>query len=369
MISEAVGYSEVYQKSLVEDFLKQLFSSNDMEVDAMGKVMDILYNNTSFAKVFLDTIINERKKYIQFFNLHNLQHFANILNTITLNLDHAGCENYELNYVIIFLAERTFFTVNPKYFNKIYLCSILSKNKLYSTRTFWLDLIEYKLIRNVQIALTQTEAKLLSTDGKEGLMGNLSNKLKIMFGDGKEKENQKDKDTPIINNLLAKSQEIAKIYERLPLNKRHLADKVVNIKLIEIIKEFVPHFASFSFDPSEAIDLIVEISTKYKITKDRISYFVTMLNSYMFTVRNANVNKKKGKKSALSSQKTSEFKTNVFLISLKYLSNSDILNLLCINKAITGKLTKKAYKMILHSKDIKLKQRLDIWKSILNIVK
>jgi hypothetical protein len=365
-VPDSVNYSETYQKSLIEDFIKQIYSIHEVEVEIMGKVMEILYNNNQFAKSLVDTIFTCKKA--QFHNVHNLQHLANILNTISLNLDHTGHENYELNFGIIYLAGVIYYTADTKYFNKIYLCSLLSKNKLYSTRSFWLDLIEYKLISRVQTTLHHTEVKILSTDVKDNILGNFGNKLKNLFGNEKEKDSkEREKDTPIISYLLSKSIEIAKIYERLPANKRYLADKIVLIKLNEIIKEFITYFANFNYDPSEAIDLIVEISTKYKVTKDKISYFVTMLNSYMFSIKNSNFIKKKTKKPLPSLQKPVEFKTQLFLLGLNYLPHADIVNVLCTNKAITSKISKKVYKRLLNS-GITLKQRLEIWQSLLNIV-
>jgi hypothetical protein len=371
-ISETIGYSEVYQKKLVEEFLTQLKGENEIEVESMGKVMEILYNNNKFAKVLIDSILDKRPLYIRFYNLHNLQHFANILNTISLHFDHISAENYDLNFAIIYLAERTFYTPDPKFFDKVYLCSLLSKNKLYSTRTFWLDLIEMKLKKRVEDAMFKMENKIHNTyfEKDSGVFGNLGSKIGRIFGnDPKEKDKDSLKDTPIISSLMQKSPEIAKIYERLPLNKKNLADKVVLNQLTQLINEYIPHFANFNYDISEAIDLIVEISTKYKITKEKISYFVTMLNSFMFTIKNRDSAKKNIKKNLQQlNQKPNEFKMHLFLSSVNYLLPKDVVNILCLNKTTSAKLSKKIYRKMLNSKTITLKQRIEIWKSLLNIV-
>ena len=55
-----------------------------------------------------------------------MQHFANLLNSILINLDNQEIENYELNFAIIYIAERSFY-FDEISGNKFYLCAILSK--------------------------------------------------------------------------------------------------------------------------------------------------------------------------------------------------------------------------------------------------
>jgi hypothetical protein len=121
-INESHFYSENYQNNLIEGFMRQLFLEKEIEVDSMGKLMEILYNNNNFSKTFIDYILRDRKNlFFKFLNYQNLQHFANILNTVSLNLDNIQNENYDLNFAIIFIAERTFFIDPNNSSNKVYL--------------------------------------------------------------------------------------------------------------------------------------------------------------------------------------------------------------------------------------------------------
>lgn len=159
MISEAHYYSEEYLVSLVQTFMTRLLDSQDLEEDTMGKIMEVLCHNANFPKILIDYVLRERKNlFIKFSNYQNLKHFGNILSTISINIDNVLNENYDLNFAVVFIAERAFYK-DIKTEDKIYLCAILSKNKFYSTRSFWLNLIELKLGRRVEEQLTQYESK------------------------------------------------------------------------------------------------------------------------------------------------------------------------------------------------------------------
>jgi hypothetical protein len=57
--------------------------------------------------------------------------------------------NFEINFQIIFIAER-FFYQNKVNNNKVYLSAILSKNKFYKTKLFWQNVIELKLVKKLE---------------------------------------------------------------------------------------------------------------------------------------------------------------------------------------------------------------------------
>ena len=123
----------------------QILSDEEIELEIMGNVMDALGNTPDFCRVLIDFILSEKRNVcLQFFNYKNLEHLANIFYNISINIDSPQNKNYELNFAIIFLSERSYF-MDERTNNKFFLCSILSKNKLYKRKTFWLDLIKLKL--------------------------------------------------------------------------------------------------------------------------------------------------------------------------------------------------------------------------------
>lgn len=352
ILNETHGYSEKYQLVLVEGFIKQLLGQQEIEVDSMARVMDVLYNNPLFYTIFIDFVLKDKKNlFIKFSNYHNLQHFANILNTISLNLDNVENENYDLNFAIIFISERTFYQNGD---DKIYLCALLSRNKLYANRSFWLDLIELKLARRIEEQLNRTEKTNHTRMSDKDLFSNIGSKFKNLFN--KEKDHRTSR--------------LIKNYELLPQSKKVNIDKLATTELSSIIKEFIPHFANFSFEITEAIDMIIELSTKYKIPKEKISYYVTMLNSSVFTIKTKLPNQTvKSKKTTLNLAKSNDYKLLLISNAFNYLRVQDALNIMPVSKSCYRSISRKIYKKILMSKnDIPLNVRLGIWKSILRIV-
>ncbi len=141
--------NENKQDRLIDEFITNMFKENEISIEEIGKIMEILYGNITTSQIFVDKIILKEKKNlsIKFLNFNNLTHFSNILITISLNADTIENENYDINFAIIFIAERTFFYKDEH--TKIYLCALLARNKLYSSRKYWMDLMELKINRKI----------------------------------------------------------------------------------------------------------------------------------------------------------------------------------------------------------------------------
>jgi hypothetical protein len=375
--TETQYYSENYQKIFVDSFIKQLFSDTEVDVETMGKIMELVYNNPKFSKLLIDFILRDRKNlYIKFNNFNNLQHFANILSTVSLNLDGTPSENYELNFAIIYIAERAFYDPKDENdYNKIYLSAILSKNKLYSTRSFWMTLIEIKLTKRLEEQISRYQRQLRSGSKdisnsplrprKESgsIFGTLTSKIKTIFG---------TPESPIEVGYSPTTGKYIKNYETLSQNKKNYIDKMTGDELCIIIKDYIFHFANFNFQVSEAIDLIVELCTKYKIQKEKVGYFVNILNSSVYTVKNKlKINYlalEKRKKSLSNMSKNNEYKTNCMVNIFKYLPSKEYVNLLVLNKGSSKKLSQKLYREILSQDNISIKLRLRIWEILLKVV-
>ena len=148
-------------------------------------------------------------------------------------------------------------------------------------------------------------------------------------------------------------------------------DKICCHETLSVVNEFIPHFANFNFDVSEAIDIIVELSSKYNFQKEKISYFVTKLNSNIFTIKNK-LNMKPHLNKGYNNAKINKFydsKFNSINLSLPYVPTRDYMSLLLANKNYFNKFSKILYKnILLKKKDLPMNIRLQIWKSILNVV-
>ncbi len=149
--------TEQEQNIYIENFLSRLFC--EKAVTDTAKFMELIVdNNMNASKSFIDKIIIKERKNIciQILNYSNFQDFANILITISLNNDSAKKSYFDLNFAVIYIAERTYYL--DKNNNKEYLCMLLSKNELFSSRIFWIELIDLKIKKLMQDFAHKTDS-------------------------------------------------------------------------------------------------------------------------------------------------------------------------------------------------------------------
>lgn len=372
-----------------EELISSLFVSikekdSEIPMEQLSKLLENLQNNIPYSKLFIDKVLVHYKTnlYIEVPNYQNLHHLANILVTITNNTEIKQ-ELFEMNFAIIFIAEKTFYKNPENVFNKVYLCKLLSKNKIYNERKFWMDLMNIKinsLIENkINHELNKRE-KELSRESNSNVNGNglgnetpssprnsnkstgiglfsIGSRMKNLFISTKMRENQKVESSMIQADL----------YEQIKSSEAS-----------NVVKEYILHFSNFSFDVSEAIDIIVELSQTYNYDKEKVSYFIALLNSNLFTIKNKLLSKLHTadyKHDFMGKDYKSYFKLNdhvmtVLTYSMRFMELKEFPNILLLNKNYCKKVSKIVYKNVLfkyHNMDMKL--RLSIWKSLLNVVR
>ena len=242
-----------------------------------------LKNDSNFATTIIDKMLREhfmQQLNYQFKVKDNFDRFVQILIDITYNKDISDYSNksFEINFAIIYIAERVFFEDEKK--NRKYACSILAeKCHIFSEKYFWENLIDFK-INSIIKKLTDKELKE-------------ENKSKPKEKE-KEKLNPLDKvkgavkavkflvDTKLVGNSKKKTNEIMKKKEK----------EVRYTILISLIKEFVSHFPNFNLDMPISNDIIMDISTKYNLDRSEMIFLITFINSNMYSIRNNHLAKK-----------------------------------------------------------------------------
>lgn len=137
-----------YSNNPMDTFILSIFSAKEIEIKSIGQMIETLYNNQQSSKLFIDSILSKRTKNFWLVeNIINLQHFANILNAISLNFEKDKEYLYDITFAIIFIAERTYYYLKTE---TVYLCSLLSQNKFYTNKLFWIEMIEFKLARKLE---------------------------------------------------------------------------------------------------------------------------------------------------------------------------------------------------------------------------
>ena len=245
--------------------------------------------NGEFAKFIIDKMLEiyKQKIFFEFNDLNQFNRLSDFLIDVAMN-QSIQKNFFELNFALIYISEKTFFIEKN---NKIYLCKKLSQNyENFKNKFFWEKLIKNKI---------QTSLELLTL---------------------KEIEKFKDK------NLQFNKEIYENIYK-----------KIERKKLFGIVKDFLMHFTNFDLDMNSANDILMEICNKYNLNNNELSYYVSYINSNMYTIKNIEIkNEKNLIKLSKKIYKTNSFKLkNLYLIlnsCMTFLSLKDYINLKLLNK-------------------------------------
>ena len=385
---------------LINKFIQDIFCNE--RFNDVGKLMEKIFRDNQFSQKFIEILQRVqrekgRSSFI-FLNYDNMMDLANILTTITLSMESRKHNLFDLNFEVIYLSENSYFQKDND--TKIFLCSVISRNKIYSSKLFWKEMIELKIEKHVSTLKTgrflshkedskeekytkpqldsikekkekdfvnnETEMNVINNttateDGFEMVSSALSNSpkstnIKVSYGyDSKQRPKSFDDTNTNINNN----------HSNVTSNKN--IPQVLNqstLSVCTILKEFINHFANFDFCIHQAIDIIVEISTKYNIPRERISFFVLLLNSAVYTVKS---------KGTMTPCKANYFKKYGSRLGILYslpgfLQGNEILNVLLLNKQTNKVNQKHLYKHILLETDPSFQVRKQIWHNLLKTV-
>ena len=358
---EFIDYSTLNENDIMLDkFITNLIDSdkkiNDEEYLYMGQFYRININNT---KRFMYLLVNHfcTKKLIQIYSIDNFKYLNDILSEIIISSKNTN-ENFELLFLIMFIANKTVYYNEKTNQVENYLCHELSKNKLFSEFDFWMELLKERVELVAQVEINQEIQKRKDSIGKE------------------------DNNT-IINTAIGK---IGKFFKRggnnKVLEKEILFNQMFQKKSPKIcdkvLEEYLKQFINYNFYGNNAIKLIDQLGSTFALPNENRNYFKKVIKTNeiiknsMKGIKNIcndnNYDKfyftYKGNKSF----KGIEDKKLVGLIfSLRFLDIKDIPKILCLNKSLKEKLDKKIYKNILTKYFNKLdsKTHLSIWKILL----
>ena len=337
----------------IDEFFRKLRSSeSELSSEEIGKFLLLVNDNIPYSQNVVDRMLIYYKNnlFTEINNFNNFNHLSGLLTTILFNIDRKK-DYLDINFAIIYIAEKTFYRNKDNLNNKIYLCSLLAKNKIFSEKKFWSELIELKISsvveQKVSIEIKRREneyaAALLKikqnsqisqeNESKEDENKNNSNKttsnIKFSLNNDNILDLSTSRGTDSLNSSRSNSGSTRKEssgtnsimnilgskvknffstnnnnkslnknnlilsnnnnLEVLNINKNQIIENITKNEASNVIKEFLNHFCNFNFDVSEANDLIVEFSIKYSYEQEKVMLFISMLNSNMFTIKNKNV--------------------------------------------------------------------------------
>ena len=237
----------IEEKEII-DFIKkltnELLSENEVSGSQIAKLIEFFQfknPNSDLEKKFMDTILEKKKiSSIRFYNLKNLEHLAHVLSYITFKENSIFEGKFELNFKIIFLAERIFYQ-NKINNNKVYLSAILSKNKYYRTKTFWKNVMELRLANKLQDHILRLKNYILPEEKNKGFFQRMSGK--ILTGDLHK------------TSLIGRSHIVSllKDYNNLELTRVEIMDKMAIQEMTVIVKIVFLIFLILMFHPRSVL--------------------------------------------------------------------------------------------------------------------
>ena len=342
------------------EIIDELIDEADVPKEKIAKLIEIFQyqkENEKNEKDFLDVLVGKNKSSLKFQNLKNLELLATPISYISLKQNSIFSGNFELNFPIIFIAER-FFYQNKVNNNKVYLSAILSRNRLYKTKLFWKNVIELKLVKKLEDDISRLKNVPTQNEKRKSLLGKLGDKIGL--------------NTSNRNSFLAKTRIISLIknYNSLEQNKINILDKMTTNEMYLILKKSIFNFSNFNFPSIQSLDLISKIALEYKISNEQINYLVIYYKVSNHTIRQLLPHEKNKEEEDLTNEKYSNEKyRNIKILSncIQFLDFKDYNNLLLTSKYYNQKLKKKIYKYILRQNNTSMKTRFQIWSNILKI--
>ena len=338
----------------------ELIGEDDVPKEKISRLIEIFKyekENENNEKEFLDVLVGKNKSSLKFQNLKNLELLATPMSYISLKHNSIFSGNFEINFQIIFIAER-FFYQNKVNNNKVYLSAILSKNKLFKTKLFWQNVIELKLVKKLEDDISRLKNVSAPNEKRKSILGILGNKMGL--------NNNKN------NSFLSKMRimPLIKNYNSLEQNKLILLDKMASNEMYLILKKSIENFSNFNFPSIQSLDLISNISREYKLSNEQINYLVIYYKVSNHTIRKLLPHEKNKENNDIIEEINSNEKIrNIKLLSncIQFLDYKDYNNLLLTSKYYNQRLKKKIYKYILRQENTSIKIRLQIWSNILKI--
>ena len=165
-----IDYSTLNENDIkLDKFITNLIDGdNKINDEEYSYLVKFYRNNISNMKRFMYLLVNHfcTKKHIQIFSLDNFNYLNNVLNEI-ISSSKDTKENFELLFLIMFIANKTvYYNIETKKIEN-YLCHELAKNKSFSDIDFWMNLLKEKVELIAEVEINQEIQKRKDSIGKE----------------------------------------------------------------------------------------------------------------------------------------------------------------------------------------------------------
>ena len=318
----------------LKEIIKKLASVDELLPSEITKLINILKEDTfesneTFSYIFLKKIKEFYKnRVINFKNRQNFIHLANVMNNLCIKEDNTKTFN-----AIIEVSQMI------KYENLFMYCMIQRKNHFFSTKTFWLRVIQDNLINDINNYCK----KLLSQKSNKNDNNGKNQESHLLVNIGLDKN--------IIN------------YNNLNEQHKKSLDKYASESICIILSKALPGMCSFLVPEFISINIIRHYCKLFNLDSNTFKYFQNILEAK--NIKNTLDLKNNNEKS----KRKKDMFNMIFIISctLKYLPKNEIINLFPLSKTLKPYIEKKIFKFFLSNKNLTIEKRIEIWGIMLKV--
>ena len=354
----SLNENDVILDKIIVDLLdKETLIDNE----AYLKISNFYKNSISNTKRFIYLTVNHFciREFIKVNCLGNFSYLNKILSEIVTSCFQKK-EIFDLIFLIMFIANKTIYFNKEKNCIEYYLSNELKKNKVFSDINFWTELLNTRLDLVAEVEITKEMQKRKDSIGDKGnsnIVGQTIGKFGKFLGFGSD--NKAIEREILFNQMFQKK-------------SPSLCNKVID--------NYIKQFINYDFYGENALKLIDELATKYKLPKENREYYKKVIETNEIIKKkiknrtNLNVNKENYDKYFFNFKGNKTFngiddsKIIGLIFSLKFLDIKEYPKILCLNKDLNKKLLKIIYKNILfkYFDKLDIKTHLSIWRILLN---
>ena len=325
-------------EELMDDIIKKIVDEAELKSKEITNLLNILANDkkgVSDEKLYSIKFLNKIKEYynhrvITLKNKNNFIHLSNIMNDLCLK--HK--KNYNIFKLIIEVSQMI------KYKN-IYIYKIVQrKNKFFSTKSLWLQLIDNNLIMELNNYIERILSKKI--DDKNST---------------KEIEEKEKKSN---NNVLERLFYHRKLINYKKLNKSQKKELVQfsEERIRIILSESISGMCCFLVPQKTIEEIILYYGAQFKFDNDIKSYLKNKMIAKNMKIKHTK---------KFCDDKDEKINNKIIIISSlsNFYSIEKIPSLFLINKMVYPKLRKNIFLNLLSDKNLKIDSHLKLWKEYL----
>lgn len=365
------------EKDILDSFFSNIGDINEESI-LFIELNKKLRSNYNIAKNVIDYFLDNYYSKELMININNENQFSLLALLFSSIISNSFLHNnvFEINFAIIYIAEKTFYEIKNNLFEKIYMCSLLSQQiEKYRSKEFWEKLLKIKIETTILSKAKGHLVKFLKQEKEPIISPNTSSFTLSMF-----------------NSIINIGKSIYKVKDEAKYHQ-DILDKIIHKIRAEVafnvIKDFIPHFSFFNVDSTDIVNIITQVSVQYQFTEDKnkIHYLIAIVKSNKYSIKNSKTQKTKNKddtffiinesninindnkiinKNYLKKERIKDKTLAIILNSMKYLKNSDHISIMCLNKYYMKSISTIYYKNVLTQAKNNVSNHIKIWKQLLN---